>query len=440
MADKFKINGIDYECEFKLSNSDGQEINFTKSAIRGMEISDNVFDPFTSGKIFIANPYDYIENEYMLRGDGRDKFKIMFKPADNDNTFKFEHEFIIIDDGNHVNPQVRSENTKTFILADSNILPFTEQIPYAVSYDGKVGKILQDIFIELLGEDKVDEKNWEEGDFELTYHPPLSFRYLDVVHYLMRIFYVKDDDIQVKAFISFDHKSGKYQMNKISEIFKNHKDHLSEAFALGDLTDKIFFDNPNNPPPEAETFAYQSQMKNFGYSTPFFGWNNDFYINSLVFGYDPILGIQKIKKLDIEDLRKKWQKTFVDVFKSKGGKPKPAIVFNKNTSKKYKHYRLPYQLEDSAKIVEAEIINNMIFYNLQCSFSNLGSSNRKSGMFLDIYNTLGEERELFSDRKTLGRWFITELRHVFFGDTYTNQFLCTKTYLGPRAKIDEQSE
>lgn len=438
MAEIFKINGIDYDCEFKLENSDGDSVEFTKSAIRGMTLSDNIFNPFSSGEINIANPYDYIENEYFFRGDGRDKFKIKFKAINDDEDRKFEQDFIIIGDGNHTNPNVRSENIKTFVLASADVLPFTEEIPYAKSFSGKVGDIMKDIFIELLGEDSVDEENWESGDFDFTFHPPLSYRYLDVLHYMMRVFYAIDGDLSSKGFISYNQESEKYELKLLSDIFKNNKDNLSEAFALGDLTDTLTFNNPNNPPPDAETGEYYAQMSNFGYSTPTLGWVNDFYINNLVFGYDNILGVQKIKKIDIEKLRDKWKKVFVESFKSKGGKPKPYIVFNKKTGGKYKQYKLPYQFENNVKIVEAEIINAMTFYNLQCSFSNMGMSFRKSGKFMDLYKTI--EEEMKSDEKILGRWFITEVRHVFFGDTYTNQLLCTKTYLGPNSNVGEDAE
>ena len=54
MAEVFKINDIEYECEFKLSNPDDQEISFTKSALRGMTLVDNVFDPFMSGSVSLS--------------------------------------------------------------------------------------------------------------------------------------------------------------------------------------------------------------------------------------------------------------------------------------------------------------------------------------------------------------------------------------------------
>jgi len=432
VAEVYKINDIDYEFECKLTNSDDQEVKFTKSAVRGMTISENIFDPFTTGTISIANPYDFIENEYLLRGDGRDEMYIMFQPVGKPNE-KFEHTFVVTADANHVNPMVRSENIKTFTLHDKNTIPFSDEIPYGKGYSGKVGDILKDIFKEVLGDEFVDEDNWESGDFEIVYVPPLSFRYIDLIHYLMRHYYAKDGDLYVKGFISFDHENEKFQLKLISKLFEENKENVMEAFSLGDLTDKINTSNPNNPPPDAETGEYIGGLKNIGYSTPLYGWNNDFFVNNLVYGYDPILGEHKIRRLMIDDVQEKWEKKFVEVFKSNGGKPKAFVVKNKTTQKKFKHFRTPYPVENSVKMVEAEMHNALTFYNLQCTFSNFGDSRRKAAKFIDIFKT--KDEIIKSDEKILGRWLVTEVRHVFFADIYKNELLCCKTYVGPDSNV-----
>lgn len=440
MVKTYKINGIDYDCEFKLTNPDKQEISFTKSAILEMTMIDNVFEPFLSGTISIANPFDLLEDEYFIRGDGRDLLKIMFKPTDSkDKKDIVEHTFALVQDANIGNKAVRSENIKVFSLMDENAIPFMDKIPYGKSYSGKIGKILQDIFVELLGEDKVDKQNWEFGDFQIDYIPPLSFRYLDLIYYLMKMFYAKCDDTFVKAIISHDGGTKKYKFELISKIFEKHKDNTLEAFALGELTSKMDTQNKNNPPPEAEVGTYMGMIHNIGYSTPMYNWNNEFFINSLVVGYDKILGEQKIKKLNIDDIRKKWQKKFVDVFKSVGGKPKPFIVKNNKTKEKFKIYKFPYAVEDSVKFVEAEINNHLLFYNLNCSFSNIGKTKRESGKFIDLFSTRGDKK-LKSDEKLLGRWFVTEVRHVFDMDVYSNQIFCSKTYIGPESSLKEDVE
>lgn len=439
MAEVFKINDIEYECEFKLSNPDKQEISFTKSSVRGMTLIDSVFDPFVSGTISIANPYDFIEKDYFLRGDGRDELLVKFKPKDSKEKLdKFEQTFIIVDDSDMVNPMVRSENIKTFSIISKEAISFSDKLPYGKTYTGKVGDILKEIFKEVLGENKVDEKNWESGDFIIeSFIPPATFRYVDVLRYFLKLYYAKDEEIYVKGFISHDDETDKFRLDLLSKIFSDNKKNVIEAFALGDLTNKIDTSNPNNPPSGPPVGEYIGAMKNLGYSTPFYGWTSDYFINSLIFGYDKTLGEHRITKLKFEDIRKKWKTKFVDVFKSISGEPKPFAIKNNSTDEKFKRYKFPYPVEDGAKMVEADIHNSLTFYNLQASFSNIGNTMRRSGKFVDIFSTRGDQK-LKSDEKILGRWYVTEVRHIFFADLYTNQLFCCKTYIGPNSKINEK--
>jgi hypothetical protein len=158
----------------------------------------------------------------------------------------------------------------------------------------------------------------------------------------------------------------------------------------------------------------------------------------LIHGYDPILGETKIKKIDIKKLKDKWKKKFVDVFSSVGGKPKPCLIFNNTVPEKFKHYRMPFQIEDSVKIIEAELNAALIFYNLQATFVNLGDTFRQSGKFVDIYKT--KKEKLKSDEKLLGRWLVTEVQHIFYADLYRNQFFCAKTYIGPTSNVSDDAE
>ena len=441
----YKINNVDYVCEFTLSNPDNQKVSFTKSAIRGMTLIDNVFDPFYGGTITLANPYDFVEHDCLIRGDGRDELVIKFKPKE-DTGFKndfFEHTFILINDFDSVNPLSRAENFRTFSLVAKDSIPFTDKLPYVKTYSGKVGRLLRDVFEELLGKDKVDSKNWEDGDFEITYTPPATFRYMDVIRYFARMFYAKDGDLHVKGFIGYDCVNKKYQFKLLTKIFQENNDIVMESFGIGDLTSEIGFENPNNPPQGSVFGEYIGQMRNLGYSTPLYSWTTDYFVPALVFGYDPVLGQQKICKLDFESVKKRWKTKFVDPFTSRGGKPKPFTIQNNTTEKCFKRYKFPYPVEDGVKIVEAEMHNALTFYNLQLSFGNVGRCGRASGEFIDVFSPrklTGDEKSPKSHEKLLGRWFVTEVRHVFFADLYTNDIFCLKTYLGPNSNVNEKVE
>ena len=444
MAEVFRINDIEYECEFTITNADSPPIKLTKSAIRGMTLVDNIFDPFASGTVSIANPYNFLEKDFFIRGDGRDEMKIMFKIKDTSPTQynkPYEYVFSIVDEMDMVNPEVRTENIKTLTLLDKNALPFSDKIPYGKKYSGFVGEIIKEIVTELLGADKIYNERWSTGDFELfDYIPPATYRYIDLIRHLLRLFYAKDGDLYVKALMGYDYEAKQFTLELLSNIFKKNKLNLLEAFVVGDSSDEIRVNNPNHPYAEAPISKYFGAVKNLGYSTPQYGWSTDYFINSLVFGYNKFLGVQNIRKLKFEDIRKKWKTKFVDVFQTLQDAPKPFAVKNKTTPKKFRRFHFPYPIENGVKIVEAEMYNVLTFYNLQASFSNVGDTTRRSGKFIDIISTRTNDGDWKVDQKLLGRWFITELRHVFVADLYTNEMLCSKTYVGPHAKISEGVE
>ena len=436
MAEVCKINDVEFEYEYTFKNSDGDENKYASSAVKGLTLIDSIFNPFSRGTIAVANPYDLFEEKYLLRGDGRDEVKIFLKPKDEKE--KIEEEFILLQEDNSGDAEVRSENIKKFKIIHKDMLPFMDTIPYNKSFSGKIGDILKDIFIELLGEDKIDKENWESGDFDFSYIPPMSFRYIDLVYHLLKYFYGKDGELYTKALIMKNKKIGKYQMMYLTKIFSENKKNTTDAFTTADLSDKSVAENENNPPPDAKVSKFSSGLKNFAYNTPLYEWNNDFFINSVVHGYDKFLGVQKMKILKLEDIEKKWKTKFVDVFKAIGGSPKPFVVRNKTTKQKFRHYRTPYEVEDTVKMVEAEMCNLLTFYNLNCIFSNVGFTGREAGKFLDIVK-IGEVKQK-GDAKMYGRWFVTEVRHIFSSDTYTNEFKCCKTYVGSSSKIKNDVE
>ena len=435
MANVFKINNVDYDCEFKLTNKDKQEIKFTKSAIRGMTIVDNIFEPFMSGSISIANPYDFIENDLFIRGDGTDEILIKFKPKESKGFEDegFEQTFVIVDDSDIVNPEVRSENVKVFALVVKDAIPFSDKVPYNKIYTGRVGDILKKIFQEV----GVPTGRWASGDFEVTYIPPATFIYMDVLRYLLRLFYAKSSGIHVKGFIDFNKKTKVYEFDLISNIFQNNKKLTMEAFIVGDITSDIRFNNPNNPISGPKFGEYIGQVKNLGYSTPMYSWSTDFFLNSLVMGYDQKMGQMRMEKIKFEEFKSAWSGVFSEPFQSIGGGGKTfAIERNKDV---FKRFKFPYPVEDGVGMVESEMANALIFYNLQLSFSNIGNTSRTSNRFIDIVSPRSakdrERESLKSEEKILGRWYVTELHHIFSGDLYTNNILATKTYIGPTSTV-----
>lgn len=428
----FNINGIEYEFECTIKNKDG-ETSYNKYAVKKMQIVDDLFMPFLYGNIALVNSYELLEEEFLIRGDGSDNIKIKFRPKEDKNEDIFEHDFVPIKDFNMGNLDTRADNYRAFTLVDSNSIPFQEKIPYNKSYKGKVGDILQEIFIELLGEEMVDKENWESCDFSISYTPPNIFRYIDILKYLMPLLSIKENDLYVKALLRYDDQKKKFYLKKISEIFSENNDLVKESFIVSDVGGNNETINPNNPPAGPEYAAYLNQLKNVQISTPLYDWNNNYFMNYMVHGYDPMMGQFKMRKVEFEKLKKDWKKLFVDVFTCIGGKPKPYLPISEDAKKRFKTIKTPYPLEDSVKAVISEVCNTLIFYNLQCSFEVVGSGKRSAGFFVDIVKT-GKEI-IKSDEKAFGRWLITNVTHEFLGETYKNTIIGCKTYVGPESKL-----
>jgi hypothetical protein len=437
MAEKFIINGAPFECEFQLKDDKGEvKGDFTKSSIKLLDLSENYLEPFTNGTIVINNPFDFIENLMLTRGDGRDIFTFSLKPEKGET---LEYNFVLNEEENSVGQQDRAGNYKIFSLLDENFFKLNENIPYGKRFRGATGDIIKSILKEIISEEIVDEENFEPGDnvidlFPEHIIPPDTFRYSDLIKYLLRISYKKEKGLNVRSFLTFDRITKKYSLQTLSKLFEKNKDEVIEAFAANDLIDKIK-SNKNNPPPDADVNQYATQLPQTNLTTPMLTYSNEFFMNYKAVGYDPILGEHTIVEKRIEDIKDLWKKNFVDVFKSEGGKPKAFLPLNKQKKEKlFRTVSTPFSVDKSSNIAEAEMASNLIFYNMCLSIDVLGNTKRNAGKFIDIYRTA---EQVNSDKKLLGRWLVTKCRHRFYGETYKNYLQCVKTYVGPDVNLDD---
>jgi len=435
-----QINEVQYKYIYSVTNADGQDIGFSRVAVKGVSFTDNIFNPFlTDAMIMVVNPLDYAESNYLQRGDGRDLFRFALKPDNAKDEQKLEYEFIIKDEVPIVKRGNRMDNLKCYQLIDKNYQLLNESIPQGVKFKGKVGKIIEDIIKEKIGEEVIGE--FEYGDHEIDINPeyiipPVSFKYVDLIYYLLKIYYYIDDGLPVRGILNYDRIAKKYNLLPLSKSFyKKNKELAKEAFLLGDMTNKIE-PNPNNPPPDAEFTTFTGFIQGCKFSTPMTDYSNTFFLNSIVHGYDPVLGEHISTQIRLKDLKEQWKTKFVDVFSCIGGKPKPFLPLNKQKKINiFKTYNLPFHPEKSANIVTAEMINMFVFYNMQIEFPIIGDVKRQSGVFVDVVKPKNDKAEV--DKKMIGRWFVTTIKHDFFYESYSNNIIAVKTYTGPNTDISD---
>jgi len=469
----YPINGASFFCKFQLivdeelegaSSKKENQLDFNKSAIVSLDLVENFFEPFTTASVTVNNPFDFVDNKVATRGDGRDQFHITLYDAsiqpDMVEKEQLQYKFVINGENNSVSKTDRSNNFKTYNLIDVNYFKLNEQVPAGKKYTGKVGDIIKTILEEKLGPGACGEK-WDPGDHEISATsipeaiiPPAGWRYSDLIKYLLRIYYYYEGGkkLPVQGILKFDRFTKKYTLQPISKIFADNDNLTFEGFGAGDLTgstkpERGEFMNPNNPKEKKSSGGsinegvsinvYTNQLRNTNLTTPMLEYSNEFFTNYSVGYTDDTLGNNYMTQVSIDSLKKYWEKHFVEVFKCMKGKPKPFLPLNTEKEKIYKPFISPFQNQKAAvALAKAQMVSNLTFFNLQLNIDNLGNTKRTSGTFMDVFNlhdhidpVTGKERIV--DRKLLGRWFITSVRHRFFKDSYQTVLQCIKPYVGP---------
>ena len=472
-----------FNCYFEISNSEFPEddidpekvdqtnkIRLTKPAIIDLDIQENFFEPFCAGHITINNPFDYIEDNHYTRGDGKDYLHVKLCEWETfklDPTRALTYTFVITDEGNSVSKTDRSNNFKTYKLLDNNYAKLNESIPFGKIYptnamkevgDISVGACIKQVLIDVLGEDVINEDLWHYGNHDIgttngefvslqeTITIPLSWRYSDLLKYLLRINYSLGGDgesLPVQCVLSLDRTNQKYSLEPIDLIFKDNEQLAIEAFGLGDLTGNIdenysgmgeLGTNKNNPKDtKVPVNQYEGVLKNANVTTPMVNYGNEFFINYSAGFYDPLVGTEGQHQISLQSIASEWKKSFVDVFKLVGGAPQPFVPINKIRGRTIKPMLFPFDRDKIINIAKAQMVSNLTFLNLQLAIDNEGDTQRQPGKFIDLFKLTGgiPGGESPSDAKVLGRWFVTKVHHRFFKDSYQNVLQCIKTYVGP---------
>jgi len=461
---KFVLTGPDRS---KLGSGEVNELNFSKSSIVSLDLEENFFEPFIGASLTVNNPFDFVENAVAIRGDGKEKMKVTLYNASfteeqraaqglpSIKDVQVDYTFVINDESNDVSKTDRSNNFKTFQLVDENYHKLNEKIPYAKRYDGFVGDIIAKVLEEVLGpenefgEPVVDRSRWSPGSHKIDKFPefiipPISFRYSDLIRYLLRIYFFTDGDLPVQGMLNFDRIKKQFTLTPISQIFSANKDLAQEAFGVGDLiSGEPSVDNPtgnmgpneNNPVGNTPVNEYQNQTRNTNLTTPMLAYSNEYFTNYSISTTDQKTGIEHKELIAIKDIKERWKNIFVDTFRCVGGKPEAFLPLNQEKSDITKPFILPFNSAVVRNLAIAQMVSNLTFYNLQLNLDNPGDTNRRPGKFIDVFKLENSDKKV--DRKLLGRWFLTKVRHRFFKDSYQNVLQGVKAYVGPTSRITD---
>ncbi len=225
----------------------------------------------------------------------------------------------------------------------------------------------------------------------------------------------------------------------LSRLFKDHEKLLAEKFKFADprqddtgeaLQPAIKI----NPEPCSVHFGTDSEISEFYTEAPASKNCKDHFANESVTSFSKSCGTftYNLLGLNKESFTETFKNLFVDPFKT------AFSVYNLENN----FYIAPAQKDNwidttgdlPADLTEQQYLNlklmSLLFMNYNYIFKTVGVTLRSSGTFVDVVKNKNAENKGNTrwDYNTLGRHFITCVKHVFTQNTYTNQIETIKPY------------
>lgn len=436
MVDTTKLNGQKYNYEYFIYNDSGS-VNIQDNSVNMLMLVDEYTSPWQDGSITISNPFDIIEKDYVFKGDGSDRIRILLENVETKE--KIGGLFTIIGEENATDDSSPALNRKTFHFVDTDESLLLHEFPYGHAYCGLTGVILEEV-LKNIGIRNVAGLKEEPGDNVFTnfdpYVPSVNHRYIDVVYYLLRHYYkIIDKNLVSKGFLRKDSLTGQYEFELLHKVFLSNSKRTKEVLHAGEVVNQgdLRFNKNNYPSTSKQEYAlFQNNVTSISFDNVNVDISNEYLMNSRVVTYDPMIGRHRSTQVKLKDVEAEWKKYYVDVFSAVGGSAKPH--FNKGgpgnkTGSQWKTFRLPFQHDQNVRLIWGNMSGDLVFRNNQINIATNGNAQRRAGWFIDLNKV--KDEDVLIDSKHLGRWFMTRVEHYKLGATYRNNINAVKTYVGP---------
>jgi hypothetical protein len=291
-----------------------------------------------------------------------------------------------------------------------------------------------------------DDQFWDEGSTNIFFSTPAKYKAIDCIKYLLSRHVSSIDSGYDQAILRIDRVSRCFTLTPLSQLFQQAYDYSKDAagilycetIKLGALvqgdssTGEIGYAPKNN----ALELVQSGTVKNFALE-PAIGRITQTGINTkIIHSYDYADKSFQIDNVNnnIKSTVSLFYRNYVDTVKSGSYVsivPGQYRVSNKNVEHKFSvientpgtNTSNPQRLSQGRNTA----LFDALFANNQASFTVPGITLRQSGMFVGI-DRVGASMLSTFDQKFLGIYLMTEVKHMFEGNTYTNEIKCIKTY------------
>jgi len=467
-----------------LANNNGYCTFLSKNSLMYLEIDDNVFNPFHSATMIINNDQNILEKSespYIFLGNGRDTLNLEIIPIiknefDKDisdkGNLKFlslKFNFVIIDAvdvvyNNTICKKLMLVEWAQYALSENicNIFGLKQAGAIVGNYmetnagNGKPsGDIIKAILYavynnnnpsdNLFFRDDITNEILFETDSEsvINLNPYGVMSYEEVLNYVMTFHSYKKSPCILK----YDRFQKKFMLLSLHTIFRSHKKNVIEKLRFPSLSQSNNSNDKSNT--ERCSIIWETYPITYNESkiNDYFNEAPSCKDNVLLSGNSAILSCSRSyksmmfnsKTLNSDTFMKTYYDLFVEPFKDQfskngGGKLEvfPNFYPNPNKKNNFNTYKgvLPPEM-DEKKFLNQKL-NALLYLNNTYQFKLTGKTHRKSLSFMDVVKTSESTDGRFIptkwDMNTLGRHFVTSVKHIFEANTYKNEIETIKPY------------
>lgn len=496
---KFGIDNREFQFDVVLVNADGEVFPFKKSAIKYLELTDDLFSPFHSGQLIVDNTQEIIEagssgvkssNGYMFRADGRDLCLITIYPDTNQGNSDIHQQesnlekhlalqfvFSLYDETENIDPlgQFKQKHFalidfRESLLKEINLNFSSNNIPEVSGNinsgrkerSGYTGDIIKNILLETFSisskgntfENMFPPEKFDIGKNRIQYTSPPYFKAWDDLMYVLGFHSSQEKDdgciLQCERQLSTQSKTNEFTLLPLHKYFEfgvsNAAEYCLESIFLGkveEISSQLSRVRNKLILPFIPDYCSSA---NFKFLNPTPHITNSDWNNGIISGYRPDEKTFQFSAVKMEDIRNEFNELYVKHFSRIVSSPTPNIVLN-NIRKTNGNFKLDFcdhitaTNEVLTSRMRTRLLNSLIFTNSLCQFTIPGYTHRSSGKFLDIFfldeNISGQSSDNNFTIKSEGRWFITRIKHIFNGDTYINNVDCVKPYFNENIQFNE---
>jgi hypothetical protein len=302
---------------------------------------------------------------------------------------------------------------------------------------------------------EVDEENFDKGETKIFHTAPSNTNFWENILYLLNNHYsstiLKSGNNDL-SFLIFDDVSEKFQLTPLSKIFEKAgnevntpKEYQIEHFLLEDIGNLEGTTNTNWMAPILKQYDPKIDVKivklkvyNFSDMSGVDSFKKLITTPAFNYNFKTKTFTRKVDKSLIKDIPSVLEKDYVeDVFLGKKASSHINLNKVKNENLSVNNVFTPISnLKILERISHGSLLLNSIFFNLCLNIQTEGATLRKSGKFVGVDRLTPNETEF--DYKLGGQWFIVNVKHNFYKNSYVNEITCIKPHT--YKKIDSTQE